>query len=296
MAMPITVPDTYSAMRRILTAPVADRADLLRSMLEPIRNMYRYQPGETDLVATHLATCGFPLDREEERCLDALETLHAAGAWERMRRALDDALAVLLEAAPGLEEPDITVLFVLGDPGDEHFMGPCLGVTGFGGISGQIVITLWPFPENVQRLETNAVHELHHNVRFGPGGVVWDPTTVTVGEHIVSEGLADAFARQLYGDELGPARIGVPHLHDDEVFDKVLTGLDVTGMENFTAWVHGDPSAERFGLTPVGLPMGAGYAAGNRLVDTYLAETGRTAAQALHAKSSEVIAATLRHR
>ncbi|RCV52905.1 DUF2268 domain-containing protein [Marinitenerispora sediminis] len=292
--MSITVLDTYFAMRRILLAPTADRADLLRSMLEPTRGMYRYYPGEVDLLALHLEGAGFPIDRDEERCLDALETLAAAGAWERMQRAFDDALTVLLDAVPGLEAPDITVLLVLGDPGDEHFMGPCLGLTGFGGISGHIVVTLWPFPENVERLEATSVHELHHNLRFGPGGVVWDPMTVTVGDHIVSEGLADAFARQLYGDELGHTRIGVPHLHDDEVFGKVLTGLDVTGMQNFTPWVHGDPSAERFGLTPVGLPMGAGYAAGNRLVDTYLAATGQTAAQLLHADSSEVIAATLR--
>ncbi|MET7801466.1 DUF2268 domain-containing protein [Streptomyces decoyicus] len=292
--MSITVLDTYSAMRRILLAPVAERVDLLRSMLEPTRGMYRYHPGEIDLVALHLETSGFPIDRDEERCLAALETLAAAGAWERMQHASDDALTVLLEATPRLEAPDITVAFVLGDPSDEHFMGPCKGVTGFGGISGHIVITFWPFPENVERLEATAVHELHHNLRFSPGGVVWDPMTVTVGEHIVSEGLADAFARQLYGNELGPARIGVPHLHDDEVFGKVLTGLDVTGMQNFTAWVHGDPSAERFGLTPVGLPMGAGYAAGNRLVDTYLAATGQTATQVLHADSSEIIAATLR--
>ncbi|MFI6517952.1 DUF2268 domain-containing protein [Spirillospora sp. NPDC050679] len=292
--MSITVLDSCSAMRRVLLAPAADRADLLRSMLEPIRAMYRHQPGEIDLAAVHLQTSGFPIDRDEERCLDAVAPLEAAGARERMQRALDDALAVLLEATPGLEVPDITVLLVLGDPGDEHFMGPCKGVTGFGGISGQIVITFWPFPENMERLESTAVHELHHNLRFGPGGVVWDPLTVTVGEHIVSEGLADAFARQLYGDEIGTTRIGVPHLHDDEVFQKVLTGLDVTGMQNFTAWVHGDPSAERFGLPPVGLPMGAGYAAGNRLVDAYLAATGRTAAQALHAASSEVIATTLR--
>ncbi|MFC9970308.1 DUF2268 domain-containing protein [Spirillospora sp. NPDC127200] len=292
--MSITVLDTCSAMRRILLAPTADRVDLLRSMLEPVRGMYRYHPGEIDLASLHLETSGFPIDRDEERCLDALDTLEAAGARERMQRALDDALAVLLEATPGLEAPDITVALVLGDPGDGHFMGPCKGVTGFGGISGQIVITFWPFPENMERLECTAVHELHHNLRFGPGGVVWDPMTVTVGEHIVSEGLADAFARQLYGDELGHTRIGVPHLHDDEVFKKVLTGLDVTGMRNFTAWVHGDPSAERFGLPPVGLPMGAGYAAGNRLVDAYLAATGRTAAQALHADSAEIIATALR--
>lgn len=292
--MSITVLDSYSAMRRILLAPAAERVDLLRSMLEPIRDMYRYYPGEIDLVAAHFQASGFPIDRDEERCLDALETLAAAGAWERMQRAADNALTVLLAATPGFEAPDITLLLVLGDPGDEHFMGPCKGVTGFGGISGQIMIPFWPFPENVARLEATVVHELHHNLRFSPGGVVWDPMAVTVGEQVVSEGLADAFARQLYGDELGYARIGVPHLHNDEVFAKVLTGLDVTGMQNFTAWVHGDPSAERFGLTPVGLPMGAGYAAGNRLVDTYLAATGQTAAQALHAKSSEVIAATLR--
>ncbi len=291
----ITVLDTYSAMKQILQAPVTDRVAMLRSMLEPSSGMYRYFPGDVDLVAMHQQSSGFPVDRDEERCLDALETLAAAGAWERMQRALDDALAVQLAGKPGLEVPDITVLFLLGDPGDAHFMGPSLGMTGSGGISGYIVITLWPFPENVERLEATAVHELNHNLRYSPGGVVWNPMTVTVGEHVVSEGLADAFARQLHGDELGYARIGVPHLHDDAVFAKVVSGLDVTGMQNFTAWVHGDATAERFGVTPVGLPTGAGYAVGNRLVDTYLAATGQTAAQALHADSSEIIATAL-HR
>ncbi|MCC3332463.1 DUF2268 domain-containing protein [Nocardia abscessus] len=293
--MTITVLDTYSAMQEILRAPAADRAALLHTMLEPMKGMYRYFPGDVDLVAMHHHSSGFPLDRDAERCLDALETLAAAGAWDRIRRALDDAVAVQLAATPQLEVPDITVLFVLGDPGDAHFMGPVLGLTGNGGISGYIVITLWPFPENVARLEATVVHELNHNLRYSPGGVVWDPATVTVGEHVVSEGLADAFARQLYGDELGYARIGVPHLRDDAVFAKVVSGLGVTGMQNFTAWVHGDATAERFGAAPVGLPTGAGYAAGNRLVDAYLAATGQTAAQALHADASAIIATAL-HR
>lgn len=291
--MTITVLDTCSTMKQILRAPAADRVDLLRSMLEPVSGMFRYFPGDVDLVAMHGMASGFPIDRDEERCLEALETLASARAWERMQKALDQAVAVQLAATPELAVPDITVLVVLGDPGDAHFMGPSLGLTGNGGISGYILITLWPFAENVARLEATAVHELNHNLRYGPGGVVWDPMTVTVGEHVVSEGLADAFARQLYGDELGYARIGVPPLDDDAVFAKVVTGLDVTGMQNFTAWVHGDIHAERFGATPVGLPTGAGYAAGNRLVDAYLAATGQTAAQALHAPSSEIIATAL---
>lgn len=293
--MTITVLDTYSAMRQILRAPAADRAAMLHRMLEPVSGMYRYFPGDVDLVDMHRLGAGFPLDRDEDRCLDALETLAAADAWERMQRALDDALATQSAATPGLEIPDISVLFVLGDPGDAHFMGPSLGVTGNGGMSGYILITLWPYPENVERLEATAVHELNHNLRYSPGGVVWNPMTVTVGEHVVSEGLADAFARQLYGDELGYTRIGVPHLRDEAVFAKVVSGLGVTGMQNFTAWVHGDAIAERFGVAPVGLPTGAGYAVGNRLVDAYLAATGQTAAQALHADSSEIIATALQH-
>ncbi|CAM4050239.1 DUF2268 domain-containing protein [Kibdelosporangium persicum] len=291
--MAITVMDTYSAMRRVLRASAEDRAGLLKSMLEPISGMYRYAPGKVDLAEMHRVASGFPIDRDEERCLDALETLAEAGAWERMQDAFNAGLAVQLAATPGLQAPDITVLLVLGDPGDDLFMGPSLGVAGSGGFSGYILITLWPFPENLARLEATAVHELNHNLRFSPGGVVWDPATVTVGEHVVSEGLADAFARQLYGDEFGYARIGVPHLHDDAVFAKVTTGLDVTGMQNFTAWVHGDTHAERYGATPVGLPTGAGYAAGNRLVDAYLATTGQTAAEALHADSAKIIATAL---
>ncbi|MFD5250483.1 DUF2268 domain-containing protein [Amycolatopsis sp. NPDC058340] len=291
--MTITVLDTYPAMREILRAPRADRAPLLEAMVEPAAGMYRYFPGEVDLVAMHAMSSGFPLDRDEDRCLEALDALHDADAWNRIQRALDDAVAVQLAATPGLTIPDITVLTVLGDPADRHFMGPNLGMSANGSVTGYIYLTFWPYPENLARLEATAVHELNHNLRYSPGGVIWDPATVTVGEQIVSEGLADAFARQLYGDELGYARIGVPHLRDDAVFEKVVSGLEITGMQNFAAWVHGDETAARYGGTPVGLPTGAGYAVGNRLVDAYLAATGRTAAEALLVDRRDVIGTAL---
>ncbi|MFL1377551.1 MULTISPECIES: DUF2268 domain-containing protein [unclassified Nocardiopsis] len=287
--MTINVLDTRTGMERVLRAPAEDRRGLLAEMLEPVRGMYRFAPVEVDLVDVHLGGMGFPLDRDGERCLAGLEELAKADAWNRVGAAMEGAAATLAEAVPGLEVHDVTVLLTLGDPADAHFTDTVLGVVGFGGIWGYVTITLWPSPENLERLETTAVHELHHNLRYAPGGVVWDPATVTVGEHVVGEGLADAFARELYGDELGRTRIGVPHLRDDAVFDKVVSGLGVTGMENFTAWVHGDESARRFGTAPVGLPPGAGYAAGNRLVDAYLAATGRTAAQALHDDHALVI-------
>ncbi|WP_433660593.1 DUF2268 domain-containing protein [Nocardia sp. CA-128927] len=284
--MTITVLDSYTAMRATLTAPLAERPDLLRRMLEPTAGMYRYFPGTPDLVQLHHMGGGFRADRAVDGALAGLEALHDAQAWDRIEAAMKAALMVQLDATPDIRVPDIQVMIVLGDHADPHFMDVGLGMSGNGGISGYIWLAFWPSPENLARLEATAVHELNHNLRYS--NVRWDPETVTVGEHVVSEGLADAFARHRYGD-LGYTRIGVPSLHDNAVYDKVIGGLGIRGMQNFAAYVHGDAIAARFGGTPVGLPTGAGYAVGNRLVDAYLAHTGQQAPDALLVDSADVI-------
>lgn len=286
--MTIDVIDSYTAMRTILTSPLHERPALVEQLLTPVAGMFRYFPGEVDLVAMHHAGSGFRADRDDDAALPALEALHDARAWDRIEAALHAAVEVQRGATPEVVVPDIQVMIVLGDSADPHFMDVNLGMSANGSTSGYLWLNFWPSPENLARLEAVAVHELNHNLRYTTRPGFWDPATVTVGEHVVSEGLADAFARQLYGD-LGYTRIGVAARGDDAVFEKVRTGLGVTGMQNFAAWVHGDASAALFGGTPVGLPTGAGYAAGNRLVDAYLAATGQSAAQALLAESSEVI-------
>ncbi|MEU4746705.1 hypothetical protein AB0G02_40475 [Actinosynnema sp. NPDC023658] len=65
--MTITVLDTGPAMREVLSSPRADRPALLKAMLEPAAGLYRYFPGEVDLVALHRMGPGFPIDRYEER-------------------------------------------------------------------------------------------------------------------------------------------------------------------------------------------------------------------------------------
>ncbi|WP_181784018.1 DUF2268 domain-containing protein [Pseudonocardia pini] len=219
--MTFTVLDTGPAMREILHADAQDRAHLLRAMVEPAAGMYRYFPGEPDLVRMHALGSGFPLDRDVDRSLDGLRRLEEANAWERIRDALQAAAAVLERADPGVRVPDAVVLLVLGDPTDEFFQRTSLGMNANGSVPGHLYLNVWPSAENLARLEATAVHELHHNVRYAPGHVVWDPATVTVGEHVVSEGLADAFARELYGDELGRARIGVSAVGDEAAFRRV---------------------------------------------------------------------------
>jgi uncharacterized protein YjaZ len=285
--MTITVLETDTAMRAILTAPLADRPAMLERMLEPVAGMYRYVPGEIDLVALHHGGSGFRVDREDPDALPALGALHDANTWGRIEAALTRALEVQLAATPGIRVPDIQVAIVLGDSHDSHFMDVNLGMSASGGTSGYLWLNFWPSAENLERLEATAVHELNHNLRYS--NRMWNPAMVTVGDQVVSEGLADAFARELYGD-LGYTRIGIPSLGDDAVYDKVLAGLGVTGMQNFAAYVHGDATALRFGGTPVGLPTGAGYAVGNRLIDAYLEAKSITAAGALLVDTADVIA------
>ncbi|HEV7949784.1 MAG TPA: DUF2268 domain-containing putative Zn-dependent protease [Glaciihabitans sp.] len=286
--MTVTVLDTARGMRSVLTAKESNRAEMLREILRPVEGMYHYFPGEVDLVAMHTMSFGFALDERTAETLDALARLEAADAWNRFGHALTAAVEIQSHATPGIAVPNIVVLLLLGDAENNYFMGPIRGFSGNGSATGYISLTVWPTEENLTRLEAAAVHELNHNLRYAPGGIVWDPATVAVGEQIVSEGLADAFARQLYGSR-GYTPIGVPSLQDDAIFEKVVSGLEVTGMQNFTAWVHGDEATTHFGGTPVGLPVGAGYAAGNRLVDAYLASAGVSAAEALHVPSRDVI-------
>ncbi|MFJ3582796.1 DUF2268 domain-containing protein [Streptomyces sp. NPDC090127] len=291
--MTISVIDSASSMARVLDAPPGERVDLVRQMWAPMAGMYHFAPGGVDMATMHRQNFGFDWEKPTDRIREGLDALIAADAWTRIARALDDGVTALKSAAPGTAVCDLNVLLVLGDPTDKHFLDEAQGLSGFGGISGYIALTVWPTPRVLDRLEAIAIHELHHNVRYSPGGIVWDPMTVTVGEHVVSEGLADVFAAELHGEAGYTHFVSEETRTDDTVLAKVTTGLDVIGMQNFAAWVLGDPTARLLGATPVGLPMGAGYAAGARIVQAYLETTGSTAAQNVRTPAADILRTAL---
>jgi len=287
--MTISVIDSAQTMMRVLKATPDARADLVREMWSPLAGMYHFVPGGVDMAAVHRQNFGFDWANPSALIEQGIEELVEADAWRRLTEALQSGVAALKATDRAIDVPDLQVLLVLGDPANEHFMDEIQGLSAFGGISGYITITVWPTPQILDRLEAIVVHELHHNVRYSPGGVIWDPMTVTVGEQVTSEGLADEFAAELYGDRGYTHFVSDQTRGDDEVLAKVARGLSVTGMQNFTAWVHGDASAQLLGAEPVGLPTGAGYAAGTRLVRAYLDATGITAAQAVISPADEIL-------
>jgi len=276
-------------MARVLDAAPDMRADLVRDMWAPMAGMYHFIPAGLDMASVHRQNFGFDWENSSDQLREGLKMLVDADAWRRVAGALETGVAALKAADPSVIVPGLTVLLVLGDPTNDHFLNEVQGLSGFGGISGYLAITVWPSPRVLDRLEAIAVHELHHNVRYSPGGIVWNPATVTVGEHVISEGLADTFAAELFGDTGYTHFVTDATRSDDQVLAKVATGLDVTGMQDFAGWVLGDATARLFGGSPVGLPTGAGYAAGVRLVAAYVEAAGTTAAQNVRTPAAEIL-------
>ncbi len=284
--MRITVHDTLTQTRELLAAPLARRPELLLEMLAPVLPMYGYAPAGP--VESHHLGNGFRVDVDKgDLYREALDRLESVDALGQVERCLHEGTQRQESATPHLKAADeLHAVLVLGDPSDPFFLNVTGGYFGIGGFPGYLSVTVWPMDANEHKIGYCAAHELNHNLRFA--NVAWNPARVTVGDQVISEGLAEAFVRELYGEQaMGPW--GDPAKGDDVAYRKVIGGLGVTGMRNFASYVHGDETAKRMGGVAVGLPTGAGYVAGLRLVDAHLATAGLTASQSTLLPAAEII-------
>ncbi|MET9293615.1 DUF2268 domain-containing putative Zn-dependent protease [Streptomyces sp. NPDC003077] len=287
--MKIVVHDTASAMLDLLQRPLEERPDALREMLGPLHSAMSVM-GDIDLVEAHQSLgSGFRLDHDDPRYLPALRQMRDAGVWSRIEDSLAAAWERISGAAPGIKHAEtVHVVLVLGNPDDDHLMIRSGGSFGLGGFPGAIHLVMWPTDTTLKTIGHVAAHELHHNVRYA--NVVWDPMTVTVGEYAIAEGLAEAFVRELAGEQaMGPWATALAGAELDRAYDKITADIDVTGMHRLTAYVLGDATARRMGQEPVGLPDFAGYPVGLRIVDAHLAASGLTAAASTALPAREIL-------
>ncbi|GAA4099698.1 DUF2268 domain-containing protein [Nonomuraea soli] len=273
--MKLIIHDTLSATADLLRRPLEERPQALREMLAPIRELI---PMPGDHVDIHHQGGGFRVDRDDPRYLAAVEDL--AGLPGEIEEEIGRALAHLKAVVPGIEHPqELQVMFVLGNPDDEHLMRTSGGYYGMGSSPGWLYLLAWPGPGVRERIKHCAVHEFHHQVRYM--NVEWNPVTVTVGEHLVAEGLAEAFVRELSGPEaMGPWSGMVTGAEFDRALELTMAAIDLEGMMHTPAYVLGDSAITRFGGEPRGIPDMAGYAVGLHLVDLYLAQSGSSVAAA----------------
>jgi len=162
------------------------------------------------------------------------------------------------------------------------------GYTGFGGIPGFITVNIYPNDYNLPKIPAVIAHEFHHNIRFSYFD--WDHGNVTVGDYIVIEGLADSFAKDLYGTEqLGPWVTSIDR--DDLEYSIYVIGeaLNIKGFSEVSSYMFGDEIAKHEGYKPVGLSFGAGYAVGYEVVQSFMKKNNKTIYETTLISSDEII-------
>ncbi len=296
--MKITILRSDDIYKRMIAAPAEKRDDIFRyELMAPFKNKwdcYRIPlraktPGGYDIIMACRMTGLLTPSKFGDDTPAQADMLSDDILWKRCGDSIAQSLACFEKE--GIDMPVGEYLFslLLADA-DNPYTVMNEGYCGDGGIPGFIMAWLVPGDDTLSRIHAAIAHETDHNVRFQ--FQKWHDD-ITLGEMIVSEGLAENFAVELYGEEYaGPWVKRTGRSKVDEIKGTIRDNLGVQGLENLNAYLYGDDMAALQGLSPVGMPYCAGYACGYHLVRHFLDKTGMTAAAATILPADEILSGT----
>ena len=182
--------------------------------------------------------------------------LNAQGALDDYKDRIDAALKELARRAEQVAEPIVLDIVVRSL---RNLVIPEIGHVGFAPGIGVLMLTIDPDNPNLadnmgEPLERMMAHELHHAMRWETVGY-----GTTLGEALISEGLAGRFAQELYGG-------------DGELWERAVSREDLGEFAelakarandtdyNHAAWFYGSGD----------LPRWVGYTLGWEVVGDFL--------------------------
>jgi uncharacterized protein YjaZ len=281
--------ETLAGLRTALEAPAATRLDRFKVLvMEPLRPFWepfmampwaQAEPKDDPALAAARMFGYYSPEQDPAAGIAALDRLAEAGTWDACLAAMRAGWAALAPEAHGIALEQIRFSMILANP--EKMDARLAHYTGVGGWPGLVQIVVWPTDYNLPRLPAATAHELNHNVRFSYEPFI--PHQVTVGQYIVAEGLAEAFAAEQYGEELlGPWATYLSPAEIEAILPRFGAALETRGFDEARAYIFGDWAAERFGYPARGIPDFAGYGVGYHVVRAFLARSGATAAEATY--------------
>lgn len=218
-----------------------------------------------------------------------IELISSNSLWSECEQSVKKSLNCFAEN--GIDLPVQEYLFtILLANAESPYIKMNEGYCGDGGIPGYIFSWLLPNEFTLEHLPVALAHETNHNVRFQ--FIKWR-NDITLGEMMVSEGLAENFATYLYGeDKAGPwvTKTDIQTLNE-YIKPIIYDGLQVQGLENLNAYLYGDEMATLQNYPVVGLPYCAGYACGYHLIKYYLEKTGKNIVEATLLPATEILEA-----
>ncbi|WP_199616658.1 DUF2268 domain-containing protein [Paenibacillus alkalitolerans] len=289
--MIINTIDNLTHQRIVLEAAPERRKDLFQKhVVEPLRPFWepmlaRMPAGQGASDAMQFMGVYDSSNAESDKeALERLAMLARAESLNACRDAVEQAIRILRPEEHGVILESLLFALALGSP---KKFGKEPGYTGSGGQPGQFIVVVWPNDYNVPRLPAIAVHEFHHNVRL-----TYEPWTqeTTVGQYLVIEGLAEAFAAEMCGeDKLGPWVHSLNDAQHEEVKPRYRDALHISGFNEIRGYIFGDLEGDFASPVNIGLPPYSGYSVGYRMVNEYLRRSGKSAAEATYVPWREVV-------
>ena len=162
---------------------------------------------------------------------------------------------------------------------------------GDGGIPGYIIGTIIPNEQSLKMLPVALAHETNHNVRWQ--FMQWS-NKITLGDMIVSEGLAENFAVFMFGeDKIGMwVKNTTAETLATVIKPAIKENLNNNDFNKLSAFLYGDEIMAMRGVKPVGMPYCAGYACGYYLIKHYLKKTGKTIFEATITPTVDILKET----
>lgn len=214
---------------------------------------------------------GWYLPEELNEIPDSLSKLEDANAWQIGEKALQTGVS----AFDGYDLPfdEVEGWLLLGV--QERNKADTDGYTGAIDFMNPRFMCQYfePHERNIKALSGAVVHELNHLIRLRI--FPWDMANTTVGDYIIHEGIAESFARALFGEDVLGFYV-TDIAEDDLQIAKSLIGgnLVTTGFDKIRGYIFGDSMADDWGFEKIGMPSYGGYAVGYHVVQAFMSNTG----------------------
>lgn len=141
---------------------------------------------------------------------------------------------------------------------------------------------------NLRALAGAAVHEFNHLVRLR--AFPWDMRSTTVAQYIIHEGVAESFAKALFGEEvLGYYVTDISRDDLQTAGNLIAEGLEKTGFDLIRGYIFGDTLGAAMNFAQIGMPDYGGYAVGYHVVQAYMQRRGKSIAEVTFAPAMEIV-------
>ena len=290
--MKVIIEDTIKQYEELFSIE-EDRENFYRySMMKPFEKMWNMinvplkatQPNGYDVImATNML--GYLDVSDTRNGRQALENLKSIHILQTAKSTLKQCINFIEKNNLNINADELIFGMYIADPKKLELQK---GYCGFGGIPGFIQVSVYPNDYNIPRIPAVIAHEFHHNIRFSYFD--WDHGDVTVGDYLIIEGLAESFAKELYGENLlGPWVTSFDK--DDLEYSKevIQDALDIKGFAEVSSYMFGDTIAKEQGYQPVGLSPFAGYAVGYQAVQSFMENNNVTIKEATLLSTNEIL-------